>query len=322
MTTTKLVFNEALAEKVLKVAAIIHLLLGAMITFSPHFFLKMFGPSVAVSFASEQGTMFFHFYGMALGVLGVGFGLASQGAYKNWQFVLTGFLFHLMGAYVFVKGLVLGEVSAIFLGSFLAFSLLWPVLFYFLLISAFNFLTLEEEVEEEGPHSSFQTLLNYVKTSQDIKLADLSKEQGVMLIFTRQFGCTFCREMLSDLKRIDEAAKKKNLHLVFVHMSDREYANEFFSKYYETPIHHISDPGRKLYKSLNLKRGAFSQLFGLRVFLRGIYSILIKNNLPGEAEGDGLQLGGLFIVKNKVIVFEDKAKSAAYKFNLETLPEF
>lgn len=141
------------------------------------------------------------------------------------------------------------------------------------------------------------------------------------MVFIRHFGCTFCRETVSEIAKIEEAITGRKLTLVFVHMSDPSYGDEFFSKYYDHPVHHISDPGRNLYKSLNLKRGSLYQVFGPMTWIRGVYAAIFKGHGLGELEGDSLQLGGLFILKKGQIVFEQKANSASQMFQLDTLPE-
>jgi len=179
----------------------------------------------------------------------------------------------------------------------------------------------EENTFEESAPKKFNDLLGIVRTSQNKSLLELSNEKKVLLVFVRHFGCTFCRETVSEFAKIDDMIAEKNYHLVFVHMSDTDFGNQFFSQYYKHPVHHISDPAKLLYRSLNLKRGTFLQLFGPMTWVRGIYAGLFKGNGLGEVEGDSLQLGGLFILDQGKIVFEHRSKSASQQFQLKALPE-
>jgi peroxiredoxin len=179
----------------------------------------------------------------------------------------------------------------------------------------------DEFSKEDSPPKQFSDLVRFVRTSQNKTLVELSRNQNVLLVFIRQFGCTFCRETVSEMAKLETAIVGKNLTLVFVHMSDPAYGDEFFTKYYDHPVHHISDPGRALYKSLNLRRGTPNQVFGPMTLIRGVYAGLIKGHGVGEVEGDYLQLGGIFVLSEGQIVFEQKAKSASDILHITALPE-
>ena len=102
-------------------------------------------------------------------------------------------------------------------------------------------------------------------------------------------------------------------------MSDPSFGDDFFSRYYNYPISHISDPARRLYKAFGLKRGTILQLFGLSTWIKGLYSAFIKGNGQGPIEGDSFQLGGYFVLSNEEIIFSHYNKNASEKFSLESL---
>lgn len=303
------VFTPKVNRKILIASAVFSILWGIIITFLPEVLLNFFG---------VQGPLvieFWQIFGMALAVMGIAQIIASFDPGKHWPIILVGFLVSLMGTFVFSKSLILGTLPTNFSLLLLFSSAIWVVPFYHNLLMAY-----EENTSEESSPKKFNDLIKYVRTSQNITLDQLSKDHNVLLVFVRHFGCTFCRETVSEIAKIDDAIKGKNLTLVFVHMSDPAYGDEFFSKYYEHPVHHISDPARLLYKSLNLKRGTLYQLFGPMTWIRGVIA-LCKGHGGPSLEGDTLQLGGVFVLSHGQIVFEQKANSASHIFQFKTLPE-
>ena len=306
----KSLFTLEINQRVLKVAAYYSVILGFVITLIPRVILEYFNVDTLHTIEIWQ------FFGMMVGVSGIGYFIASFDPGKHWPTIFVGFLGHLMTTFVFAKALANGNLPVLFSVLLLISTAIWIIPFYFILQAAY-----EENTMEESPPKQFHDLINFVRTSQNKTLADLSSQNNVLLVFVRHFGCTFCRETVSEMAKIDHALAGRKLTLVFVHMSDPSYGDEFFSRYYDHPVHHIADPGRNLYKSLNLKRGSLYQLFGPMTWVRGIYAGIFKGHGLGEFEGDSLQLGGIFILSKGQIVFEKKANCASDLFHFNTLPE-
>lgn len=306
----KSMFTLETNKRILKAAAIYSILWGFIVTLIPKVILQLFGVEI------PQIIEFWQLLGAIIFVSGIGYFIASRDAGKYWPIVFVGFLGNLMGAFIFAKALAAGSLPSFFATLLLASTALWIVPFYYILQAAFN-----EFAREDGPPKQFHDLIRFVRTSQNKTLLDLSRDHSVLLVFIRHFGCIFCRETVSEMAKIEKAIAGKKLTIVFVHMSDPSYGDEFFSKYYDHPVHHVSDPGRALYKSLNLRRGTFNQIFGPITLMRGLYVGLTKGHWLGAIEGDYLQLGGVFILSNGQIVFEQKAKTASHLFQITTLPE-
>ncbi|MEA9358191.1 SelL-related redox protein [Bacteriovorax sp. PP10] len=306
----KSLFTLEVNQKVLRVAAYYSVLWGFIITLLPRVILNFFHVDTLLVIE------FWQFFGMIVGVSGIGYFIASFDPGKHWPTVFIGFLGNLMATFVFAKALTTGHLPPLFSILLLISTAIWIIPFYYILQSAY-----EENTMEESPPKQFHDLLKFVRTSQNKTLADLSAQNNVLLVFVRHFGCTFCRETVSEMAKIDRAITGRKLTLVFVHMSDPSYGDEFFSKYYDHPVHHISDPGRNLYKSLNLKRGSLYQLLGPMTWVRGVYAGIFKGHGLGEFEGDTMQLGGVFILSNGQIIFEQKANCASDLFHFNTLPE-
>ncbi len=131
-------------------------------------------------------------------------------------------------------------------------------------------------------------------------LAQLSEESPVLLIFLRHFGCSFCREALSDISKVRKHLEKKGVQVVFVHMSpSRETAERFFRKYKLSPAEHISDPEKRYYAAFGLGRGRPDQLFGLMNWIRGFQAAVLEGHgmaLHSDELGDGFQMPGVFLL--------------------------
>lgn len=298
-------------RNVLRLAAFTSLIFGTVITLSPKMVL---GILYVNSTLEGMSLGFWHFYGIVLAVLGIGYFIASKEPESNWQFVLIGFLMKLFGSYIFLKGIILGDYSLGFGLFLLATTAFWLVPFYSILTGAFS-----KETQESFDTSRFKEIVKRVRTSQNDNLIELSYERNVLLVFIRDFGCAFGKDTIRKIAKIDSMIKKNNLEIVFVHMSDHEEADKFFKRYYPYPVKHISDPGRSLYKGFNLKRGNFSELYSVRMFFKAIYLLLFKGLTFTETHSDSLQLGGLFVLSHGRVVYTEKAKSRDYNYKIKVI---
>jgi len=129
-------------------------------------------------------------------------------------------------------------------------------------------------------------------------LVKMSRHQPVMLVFLRHFGCTFCREALSDIAKLRKKIEETGARIVFVHMSDQETAERYFSRYELEGATHVGDPECKYYAAFGLVKGNFNQLFGLHFFIRGFQSGILEGHGTGKVIGDGFQMPGVFVIQD------------------------
>jgi peroxiredoxin len=131
-------------------------------------------------------------------------------------------------------------------------------------------------------------------------LAEMTDRQPVLLVFLRFFGCSFCREAISDIARKRKKLEARGLRVVFVHMAaDPVTAEKFFKKYKLYPIDHIADPEKRYYRAFGLGRGTPQQLFGLMNWIRGFQAAVIEGHgatYHNEELGDGFQMPGVFVL--------------------------
>lgn len=140
--------------------------------------------------------------------------------------------------------------------------------------------------------------LDGMTTNVGNSLEELSYQKPVLLVFLRHFGCTFCREAMSELSKRRAGIEAQGAHLIFVHMSENEIAKRYFNRYDLSGVEHISDPDCKFYTEFGLTKGNFNQLFGLQSFMRGFTAGVIKGHGIGAQLGDGFQMPGVFVLRD------------------------
>lgn len=307
----KIIVSEKFTEKSLLLAGIFNLVWGLTIVLFPHFFFDLF------ELTRPNYPEIWQCLGMVIALFGFGYLVALTDPMTHWLIVLVGFLGKFIGILGFLKSYLSGSLPLKFGWLILLEDVVWLVPFYCILVQIYHIHT-----SDHGDSKKFNDLISQVKTNRGQTLSSLSSDHKVLLVFIRHLGCTFCRETVSSIAKFDDSLKGKNLVPVFVHMSDPEYADKFFSTYYQTPVHHISDPQRKLFRSLGIQRGTLLQLFGPKVLFKGIWAGLFKGHGIGAVEGDPLQLGGVFVLSKGQIIFEHRNTSASDSFELNILPEF
>jgi hypothetical protein len=135
-------------------------------------------------------------------------------------------------------------------------------------------------------------------TNEGESLWSLSFQQSVMLVFLRHFGCTFCREALSDIAKKKAKIEEAGIRVVFVHMTENKIADRYFQRYNLSEAIHISDPECKYYSNFGLVKGNFTQLFGLQSWIRGFQAGIVDGNGVGFQQiGDGFQMPGVFVIR-------------------------
>lgn len=162
--------------------------------------------------------------------------------------------------------------------------------------------------------------LSIIKTNMGESLSSLSRIQPILLVFLRRFGCIFCREALKDIKNNQEFFDIASTKVVMVHMSEESEAEQYFDDYGLSGISHISDPNCKLYAKFGLIKGSFSQLYGLKTWIRGFEVIASSSIKPTLNQvGDGFQMPGIFLISNDRIKEQYIHKSVSDRPNYRDL---
>lgn len=144
-------------------------------------------------------------------------------------------------------------------------------------------------------------ILEAIFTNEGQDLKTLSEQSPILLVFLRHFGCTFCRETLSDIAVLRPLIEQSNIQIVLVHMADEHIATEYLAKAELPNVPHISDPDLSLYEFFGLSKGSFWQLYGLKTWVRG-FKVGVLDGHGGVTVdsklGDFTQMPGIFLVQN------------------------
>lgn len=144
-------------------------------------------------------------------------------------------------------------------------------------------------------------VLNQMITNTGESLLNIAGQAPVLLIFLRQFGCVFCREALADISKRRKEIESTGTRIVFVHMTENEIAERYFTRFNLSNVIHISDPACNFYRAFGLMKGNFNQLFGLQSWIRGFSAVVVAGHGAGPQLGDGFQMPGVFVIQNGAI---------------------
>lgn len=236
--------------------------------------------------------------GMIVGVYGVGYAIAAYDPVRHWPIVLVGLLGKVFGPLGMLQALWSGQLPWGFALNCVTNDLIWWAPFFLILKHAWD--SFQNEPESGLPPDE-STLLAETKSNQGSSLAELSVQQPALLVFLRHSGCTFCREALADLSAARADIEKLGTKLVLVHMGDVESFAAFTAQYGLGDVPAVSDPERRLYRGLGLRRGKVAQLLGWHVWWRGQQSFFAGHR-PGTVEGDATQMPGVFLIQHGRVV--------------------
>ncbi|AEE48765.1 SelL-related redox protein [Haliscomenobacter hydrossis] len=143
-----------------------------------------------------------------------------------------------------------------------------------------------------------EEVLDQMITSSGESLRVTADKAPVLLVFLRHFGCVFCREALADISKRRKEIESTGTRIVFVHMTDNDIAERYFTRYDLGNAIHISDPECTFYRAFGLMKGNFNQLFGLHSWIRGFSAGVVAGHGAGPQLGDGFQMPGVFVIQN------------------------
>ena len=261
-----------------------------------------------VGLAAPQYPQLWQCIGMIVAAYGVGYAIAARNPIRHWPIVLVGLIGKTLGPVGFLLAAVGGQLPWIFGITIVTNDLIWLVPFALILRAAFINWRMEDghRIYEE----TAQLLLDTARTTSGETLSEMSRERPVLLVFLRHAGCTFCREAAADLARERATLDALGVRLALVHMGEEESGERFFTEYGLDATPHVSDPERSLYRAFKLRRGRIGQLFGLRIWYRGLEAAR-HGHWPGWLQGDAFQMPGIFLLRNGQIIRAFRHETAA-----------
>ncbi len=141
-----------------------------------------------------------------------------------------------------------------------------------------------------------------IVTNKGENLEELIAKERVLLVFLRHFGCTFCRETMSELAGVRDEIEWSGAKIVLVHMVDTDVADPILHLYDLQGLSHISDKEKLVYKKYGLNKTGFRAMFGIKNWWRAFVAGLVKGHLIGKPAGDPWQMPGVFLLQNQRIL--------------------
>src|SRR3984957_9115722 len=136
-----------------------------------------------------------------------------------------------------------------------------------------------------------QTLAS-IHTESGASLLALAEASPVLLVFLRHFGCSFCRQAISDVADLKGELDKRGVRPVFVHLGTPERAKPFFDYYGIGDVERVSDPEAKIYQDpvFQLSRiNPWLTLFQPKVWVGWLKGAIFRHGI-GKIEEDGHQM--------------------------------
>ena len=242
--------------------------------------------------------------GMIVGVYGIGYAIAANDPFRHWPIILVGFLGKVFGpiGMVWTWLTVASDTAGYLPLRFAAMTnitndLIWWIPFAVILYGAFK----------HANRPANEGLMSVTEANQKFRsqlgntINELSEGRKLLIVFLRHSGCLFCREALADLRDCRDAIESAGAAIAVVHMSDNEDSADLFAAYDMQGVDRISDTDCKLYRSYELHRGSFVELFGLRNWWVG-FKALVGGHGIGKVQGDGFQMPGAFVVRDGKII--------------------
>jgi peroxiredoxin len=152
-----------------------------------------------------------------------------------------------------------------------------------------------------------------IHTESGASLLQLVEASPVLLIFLRHFGCSFCRQAISDVADIHGELEKRGVRPVFVHLGTPERAKPFFEYYGIGDVERVSDPEARIYQhpAFSLSRiNPWLTLLQPSVWVGWLKGAIFKHGI-GAIKEDGHQKQGLFFLKGPKIVRQFRYRTIA-----------
>ena len=249
-----------------------------------------------------------HCIGMIVGVYGIGYILASSDPVRHWPIIAVGMLGKIFGPLGYVFGVIRGETQPGLLRTILFNDLIWWLPFGLILGHAYRSIATEAGA---APALPLGEALASARANTGESLADLTAHRPALVVFLRHFGCTYCREALSDLAGARPKLDAAGVGLVLVHPATAHEAARELAGTPLSDVPAVADPSGGLYRAFKLKRGNPGQLFGPKAVAR-FWEAGVKGGYGvGVMVGDGLRMPGVFLVENGAILREFRHTSVA-----------
>lgn len=269
----------------LTIAGIYNLVWGTAVILFPNLLFQLFGMEM------PRYPEIWQCVGMIVGVYGLGYLIASTNPSRHWAIVLVGLVGKILGPIGFIYSAASETLPWTWGLIILCNDLVWWAPFAYILYTAAK----ENSDSSVAQPYELEDAIELFPSHNGRTMLELSNEGPLMVVFLRHFGCSFCREALSDLHMSRAQIEELGFNIALVHMSTPEEAEKMLDRYRLEGVHHFCDVQCDFYRAFGLKRGTVSQLFGLRLWKRGI-DAMFKGHTVGKLAGDGFRMPGVFFL--------------------------
>jgi len=171
---------------------------------------------------------------------------------------------------------------------------------------------METNIKNENK-AHYISAIQQIVTRNGWNLESMSKEAPTLVIFLRHLGCVYCRESLSELKRLRSEIEGRGVRLALVHMGSDDQARKVLEVFGLDDLERFSDPERQLYGAFGLERSNLGRLFAPATLLDMLKTSFSSNislrHSVGKVIGDALQMPGVFLLSDGQIVGDFKSAS-------------
>lgn len=163
---------------------------------------------------------------------------------------------------------------------------------------------------EKQNEFAYQRAVKEIVSKNGWDVESLSHEAPTLVVFLRHLNCIYCRESLSELKRLRAPIEAAGVRIAAVHMGTESQAEELLSLFGLSNVERFSDPERRLYHAFGLERTTLGRLLGppswLGMFRAGLKSRFLPGRKLQGIVGDVLQMPGVFLLREGQIVGDFK----------------
>lgn len=136
------------------------------------------------------------------------------------------------------------------------------------------------------------------------------KDDPVLVVLLRSFGCTFCREAMADVAAVKPQLDAAGVTVAFVHGATPDEAEPWFAKYRLADVVKVSDPGLDHYRAFALGRTGAGALVDPVVWARGAVCAL-SHGFGTQTAQQMRQLPGVFVLRGRDVLAEYRHRSPA-----------
>lgn len=155
-----------------------------------------------------------------------------------------------------------------------------------------------------GSVDELMASLGSIQTEGGSNLWALAEQSPLLLVFLRHFGCSFCRQAISDVAELQTELASRRVRPVFVHLGPPDLAKVYFAYYGIGGVERVNDPEALVYKlpvfALG-RKNPLMQALNPAVWVGWLRGTIFKHGI-GKIQGDGHQMPGIFFIKGGKIV--------------------